>query len=798
MSPGDLATPRLGSSPELDDQLELMEPPDQEAGEEDVGEQSSDMTDASDDRILAAFKKAWPVYRDGRKEIEQEWKKDTLDWLGEYDETTLAAIRSVPNRSEVFVKLPRSVAAAAKALILQLLFDEGEIPWDLVPTILPEIEDIDLGLMRNVVEQAIAMMPPDTPPEEKAAFEEQNDAEAAVEKVKTVAAKRAEKMRRTIKDQMQAMKFDERFMLGLDNLVVCGTMVLKGPTSVDNKPRKWHKSADGKWNVALSRELVGASKEEIKAANKDLRPQFEVLDIWSVYGDPSAQYKDALSGVIVRHIMSRHEFSRLKALGFDRDRINEVLTLHPENGNWVQQWWESTINADDNSNTTSRHQRFEVFEFHTFMSGRTLRQCGHDIDDDMLDEDVLVEMWVSGERLLKVAVSNQAPPSLPFHFIPYETVSNRIWGRSPVRQMSDSTSIYNGCQRAIMDNMAISSGYQGWVDLSRMADPGSANLTYPNRMWTLNDMTGLSQPPVGFFQPQSNVVHMQTIQKGVLLHIQKETNLPDFAMGLPTSAAHNRTAEGLAMQRNMAMAFIRSVIGNIDTFGLKPVIEELYNWNMNFNPDEDIKGDFEVVAKGVMNASADDAITQRILGLIQSPIGEEYVKLENAAPLLAKGLKVQDLDLIRSTEEVDERRARNEAVRAQAAEMTKRYSPETPKLNATLDFFHKIDPDSPLFGPAAKEAAQAIGILTDSMAAAIDAVNEIAARNMAALVSKADADALAADVQAQGDAADAAAAAAQGNAQDPASVALAKRQLPPVAFTRNEDGSVSAAPQQGA
>jgi len=800
MFPGSQVTPQLGSEPE--DLLEAPEPELVEAEEDASLEQSSDMTDVSEPMLVGEFKKAWPVYRDGRREVEEEWKKDTLDWLGEYDEKTLEAIRSVPNRSEVFVKLPRSVAAAAKALILQLLFDEGTIPWDIVPTIVPEIDDIDLDVMHDAVIRAAAMLPP----EEQQPFLEENDYESMVKRVKQEAAKRSEKMRLEIKDQMQAMKFDEKFMLGLDNYVVCGTMVIQGPSSVNNKPKRWHKSPNGDWNVALGRDLVGATKEEIKAANKDIRPDYKVRDIWSVYVDPSAQYKEALSGVIVRHVMSRHEFSRLKQLGFNKEKINEILGLHPEMGNWTQLWWESTINADDNSNTTSRHQRFEVFEYHTFITGRSLRKWGHQIDDTLLDEDLLVEMWISNDKLLKVCISNQNPPSLPFHFIPYETVSNRIWGRGPVRQMSDSTAIYNGCQRAIMDNMAISSGFQGWIDMSRVNDPSTANQVYPNKMWPISDMGGLSQPPVGFFQPQSNVVHMQAIQKGVLFHIQKETNLPDFAMGMSTSTSHNRTAEGLTIQRNMAMSFIRSVIGNIDTFGIKPIIEELYNWNMNFNPDEEIKGDFEVVPKGVTNAASDEAITQRILGLIQSPIAEEYLKLENAAPLLAKGLRVQDLDLIRTTDEVDERRAKNAAVNAQAQEMAKRFSPETPKLNATLDFFHKIDSDSPLFGPAAKEAADAIGILTPAMAAAIDAVNEIAARNMKAVISEADAAALAADVSGGAPGGDTAAQTVAAQ-QDPQGTANAQAQLqggpqihvslPPgqggARFTQNKDGSVSAA-----
>lgn len=743
-----------------------------------------------------------------KRVIEEEMMEAYLDYKGEYSQSTLAAIRARPNRSEVFVKLPMSVCNAAKSLSINLLFEDGGLPWDIEPTMDPEMAmaaDSEQQLSAAVMEAANQV-----PPEQREAFLAEHDFSALLEEERQRAKNKAAAMRRQMKDDIQEMKLDELFMRGLDPFTIYGTMCIQGPFNTPRKPVRWVKTGSS-WSAALSRSGK-ATKEDAQSKNLDLKPTFRLLNNWSVYPDPTASCVEEAEGVLVRHVMSRHAVSALrKQADFIESAIKDTLETFENKGNWAAQWWENTITTGDDANTVNRFDKFEVYELHKWIDGRELANYGISVPDSLLDEFVMAEIWVIDDTVIKAVVSNMEPAELPFHFVPYNTSMGRLWGIGVPRQMSDSTDIYNAAERAKIDNMRSSSGCQYVVDSSRLVDPDQANNIYPDKVWKIDDMTGLGLQPVSFFQPTSNVEHMLAIQNAVRWHVQKETNLPDFAMGIPGSPSHNRTAEGLAMQKDMAMGFIRTVIANIDTFGIKPVIRAIYNWEMNFNHRDEIKGDFEVVPLGVMSAMDDNALVQRIMGIIQSPLAEDWLKLDKAVPVLARKSKVDELDIIRTPEEVEAKRRSEADAKAEADQKSKRFQPEIPQKNAVMDFLGKVDQKSPMYAPALEIAADNLGIMTDKLRAALDAQNEIMANNVANMVTAADLEALKADIDAKSAIMDHTVNEMKAK-QDLLNTQAAMPQQPPPAvhlnmpappkpsafkFTKNPDGSIHAERVEG-
>ena len=678
------------------------------------------------------------VARQGRLTKEQEWIEDLRAWKGEYSPD----VNIQEGRSRVFVKLTRAWCGGARSLILTILGQDEGFPWTINPTPLPELQGLSIDTLTEAAQMAAQMLPP----EQAQAFLEAHDYDSLTKQAKGEAGDRCERMKSAIADQMAEMKWDSRFSRAINPWIIFGTMVVKGPTSIPKRPKCWAKGVDGSWKLALQRWSEG------KGGGFDLRPEVDPLDIFSVYPDPVATSLEKAEFVIVRHTLTRHELRGYKLIpSFFEDEIEAVLLERAVTGDWIPEAWESTVDAIVEQTPTARkHDRFVVKEWWGYLSGQKLREHGIKITDDLLESEALVNLWECCGRLIKCTVSNLSPARIPFHFVPYEDIPGSIWGQGVPRQMDDSQALYNACERAKVDNMAMASGPQVVVDMSRIADREEAKKVYPWKQWPVSDMEGLTQPPIQFFQPQSNVPHMQAMQADTRLHLQKETNLPDFAvMGGASSGSHNRTAEGLSMQQNAALAFIRTVIGNLDTYLTQPMVESLYHWNMAFNPSEELKGDYEVVAKGVSGAMTREILTQRLNQLLiaaGNPEIRPWVKVDKAVQLWARAMGYADLDLTYNDKEVAANRQAELQAQSEAKSAPNRVQPTMPRENAVMQLLLHTPDTSPMYGPIYEEASKIWNITNPRLVAALNAWNQGQTETVGPLISPKDAVTMSADI----------------------------------------------------
>ena len=80
--------------------------------------------------------------------------------------------------------------------------------------------------------------------------------------------------------------------------------------------------------------------------------------------------------------------------------------------------------------------------------------------------------------------------------------------------------------------------------------------------------------------------------------VDEETNLPLIAQGSLGQLPQNTPAATTSMMMNAANTIIRRMVKLFDDNIIKPTISRFYDWNMQFNPNESIKGDFQVDARG--------------------------------------------------------------------------------------------------------------------------------------------------------------------------------------------------------
>jgi len=128
------------------------------------------------------------------------------------------------------------------------------------------------------------------------------------------------------------------------------------------------------------------------------------------------------------------------------------------------------------------------------------------------------------------------------------------------------------------------------------------------------------------------------------------------------------------MLMGAAAGGIKTVIKNVDDYLLRPLGEGLFQFNMQFDFDPDIKGDLEVSARGTESLMANEVRSQRLmqfLGVTSNPALAPFAKFNYIIREIAKSL---DLDPDKVTNNMDEA--------AIQAEIMKGLQPEQPPAGA--------------------------------------------------------------------------------------------------------------------
>jgi hypothetical protein len=76
---------------------------------------------------------------------------------------------------------------------------------------------------------------------------------------------------------------------------------------------------------------------------------------------------------------------------------------------------------------------------------------------------------------------------------------------------------------------------------------------------------------------------------------------------------------------------IRTVVKNVDDYLIRPLGKAFFAFNMQFDFDEDIKGDLEVHASGTESLMANEVRSQRLMQFLQvaqNPVLAPFAKMD--------------------------------------------------------------------------------------------------------------------------------------------------------------------------
>lgn len=579
-------------------------------------------------------------YVKDRYDLEQRMLKARRQYRGEYDSEIKAKLDA--SRSQAYPKLTRVKVIGMVSRLMDLLFPRSVRNFELHPTPFPNLSQEDLqkllDSMPQEVEQTSEII-------EKAIFE--------------LAKRRCERMSKTVDDQLADNGLDYVTLARkvIFNAVQYGFGVLKGPLVRQSEKRIW------KRNPVTAR--FEASTQTI------LAPYYEVVSPWAFYPDLKAKSRNSMDGAFERHIMAKHEARQLaERSDFLGDKLKGFLKDRPD-GNYVEQGYESEMRGEKHtitSNVQVGSGKYEFVEWWGNVAVSDLQAAGVEVPSTSVDV-VMANVWLLGKDIVKVALSPYPANVKVHHIFVYEEDENSVLGTGLPEVVRESQLAAAAGARMLIDNAALSCGLMLEVNTEVLA-PGQDTTI---RGYKVFEREGTGQeagiPAVRDIRIDSHTPELISIIDLFQRMMDAEALLPPSLMGdvSNTSSEPYRTSRNTSQLLGAAALPVRDVVRNFDQF-TESVMSSLYYWNMEFNDDADIKGDFVVRAVGSTSLVAKEVRSYAIDNLMQTATDDErsWIKTRN---LLVERLNVRDLvpeDILKSEEEyqqdIQEQQGKQQAV----------------------------------------------------------------------------------------------------------------------------------------
>lgn len=569
-----------------------------------------------------------------RSLIEQRWIKDLNQFKGEYEPEELA---KMGDRAKTYVRKTRVKVKTADSRMTDLLFPNGtEKNWSIKPTPKPTLpEDVMTQLQAK---SATLSSQQGIPPNEM------------LEKlVNEHACKAAEAMTRTINDQITEANYKAVCQKVLHSGNLYGTGLMKGPL-LENRVRSIY--------APVPSEQGGAKWKTTHTAY--LAPVVQFVSLFNWYPDMSSVELEGCRFTYEVHQMTQADMMKLAK----RKTFNSTAIRNYVEGNPTGRQIQRSVMDDKRDSDTLTFQRdatykWDVLERWGWLTGQQLREAGATVKDEDLHEVFFSQVWLLPEgEVLKVHLHDVAGEAdWPYKVYYFEKDEDSIFGNGLAEIMRDDQTMINAGVRMMLDNAAFSAGPMFEIDENLLASGENTNTVAPWRTFKRRVQAGNSNQnarAVHVIQTSPNMEGLSRVVSMFDANADEVTAMPRYMSGENVSQGAAGTASGMSMLMGAANIVLKDLLSSWDNGVSQPVIDGLYRWNMKYNPDNAIKGDFCVDAKGASSMIAKEVRAQQLqafLQLTQNPQDQMLVNRKKALREWANCLEMSDVML--TDEEVE-------------------------------------------------------------------------------------------------------------------------------------------------
>jgi hypothetical protein len=506
---------------------------------------------------------------------------------GEYEPTRLADIQS-DGGSELFFNITEVKCSSAVSWIEETIGLQRDW-WDLEPTPQPDLpNEIKNRIRERIVQQFQAEMAEGIQPQARDVLAETRKLmDEYVKEEYEIADQRAKRMKKKMMDQLTESGFRREFVHFLEMLTTFPAAFLKGPVVKKLKRTKWE---DGELKII-----------------EELTPTWQAVSPHDMYPGPNARHLQE-SYLCETVTMDRQDLAEMIGVpGWIEREIKLVLAeeaikmaIQSLSGESERRGLENRAESVIEEKPDSQ---LMGVEFWGAVEGRKLNKYGvRGVENP--DRFYEINALKIDTHIVKAIINPNPLDIRPYFGTSYELVPGSPWGRSLPEKMRDCQDAVNGCLRNLINNLALASGPMVVIDSHSVAEECDPTDVQAWKTYVF-DSTRVANnaKAVDWFQPESNADVLTSVATYFENAADDRSLIPKFAHGESDVKGAGETFGGMSMLMNSAARGIRRVIGNIDQYVMRPLLEQLYLWNLKYLPDEqyaDIKGDCRIVAKGAL------------------------------------------------------------------------------------------------------------------------------------------------------------------------------------------------------
>jgi hypothetical protein len=620
------------------------------------------------DNTLSSFVMA--VFRENEDYKKSEGIEDLLldnlrRRIGEYSPQKLQDIAR-QGGSAIYAEITGVKCRNAESWLSDVFSPDDEKAWSLQSTPIQELPGDALEEV-NLVAQAYAMEKVQSALQGGQAVQPQQLTELTKktedllstfvkDKMQALSEKRVRNMERLMYDQLLEAEWDKTLDEFIFDITTFKSAIMKGPVIRNRKTRRWDIKADGTSELLV--ELAPM-------------PVFERVNPLDFYPAPLAKDAQGPGPMIEKLWLTRAAIEDMKDHpSYDSEAIERVLEKFPMNVNQNPDNSndEERLDLENKGETTSAKIGADTLyglEFHGSVSGSMLLNYGVKVDNDRKQlrstKEYHAEIIMVGMEILYVSLNPDKLERHPYSSTSWTKIAGAFWGESVPELLTPVQDVCNASLRALVNNMAFASGPQVSInDLDRVPDGEDLTEVYPLKIWQWNNERNMTSDPIKFFAIPSNANELYSIYENFKKQADDDSGIPAYAYGNERTAGAGRTASGLSMLMTGASRGIKKVIRNIHREVIRPSLERLYDWNMVYVDDKDIKGDADIIAVGAVAVLTREQTATRRMELLQStnnPTDLKLMGLKNRAELWRQTMDTLEFDgdkLILTEDEISE------------------------------------------------------------------------------------------------------------------------------------------------
>lgn len=537
-----------------------------------------------------------------------------------------------PTRSTVFINITRQKTNGAEARLADILLPTDERNFGIKPTPKP-------SLAKELKNENVAVNPQSGQPMVNEQGQPILRKQVAL-MIQQAAEEAAKGMEREIDDQLNECDYKGEVRKVIHDAAVMGTGVVRGPTVTSKARRQWKKimGADGSavYSIAMSNEKSPSSSR---------------VDPRNVWEDPACG-EDIQNGrgIFERDMKTAKQIRALaKQPGYMESQLRKVLEEGPQAS-------ATQLTVEDQEKADAQKTSYEVWTYWGEIEPENAKAAGLNVTDDVLQSiDACVVMINS--TVVKAFLSPLDTGELPYDFFPWEKCSDSARGKGVPELMESQQRVLNAAWRTMMDNSGSSSGPQ--VVMKRKGiEPADGVWDLSGRkIWWCTDDTIDVRNVFNVFQIDSRQTELAGIIQLATQLIDEETGVPMIMQGNERNAPE--TVGGMQMLMNASNVVLRRLVKQFDDKITRPHIRRYYDYNMLYSENDEIKGDYEVDARGSSALLVRDIQNQAFMNLLGASANPAFAPLIDPKKIFEKALQAQHVDprdIMLSDEQIEQNR----------------------------------------------------------------------------------------------------------------------------------------------